>query len=232
MNNQNSSNEDPFGKALAETLLNSDLFDIVQDVSELGLDSILAEGVFKDLPIVGSIVGVGKTAAAIRDLFLLRKVSKFLEHLGSIPEEKRRGMAEKVHSESDYSRRVAETIILYLDRYDHVDKAELLSRVFVAYCKELLDRDEFLRLASAIDRAFLRDLEILLEYFSIEDPEQVNVRTTKRNLNSSDFSDFYVLTHQEFERSRMEHPQVYHFNELAKTFARIVLGDRFREDRW
>jgi hypothetical protein len=72
----------------------------------------------------------------------------------------------------------------------------------------------------------------MLEYYSAEDPNSVNVRAAERNLYSSDLSDFYVLAQEEYERSGIEHPQVYGFNQMARKLARIVLGDSFQGDRW
>jgi len=227
-----SSPKDPFEESFLETLRKSDLADIVQDVAELGLDSLLVNGPFRDLPLIGSIVASGKTVAAIRDWFLLRKVAKFLQRLASVPLEERRSMADQIKEDKGYGQRIAESIVVYLDRYDHLNKAELLSRMFIAYTRGELQREEFIRLASAIDTAFIHDLELINQYYSLEDPDQVDLGDTKRTVFNSGLSSFYVLTHHEWRRSGAEHPQVYHFNQLAMKFAKAALGDSFHGDRW
>ena len=232
MQEHDTSREDELEESLVKTLMKSDLMDIVKDAAEIGLDSVLRDAPFKELPIVNWIVGAGKTVVAVRDRFLLRKVKRFLERLASVPEDERSRMVDRIEQDEGYSQRIAETILLYLDRYDHLDKADLLSRLFIAYGREELERDDFIRLAASIDRAYIQDLNMMLEYFSAENPGEVNLQATKRNVSSSDLSDFYVLTEQEFESSGMEHPQVYHFNPMALKLAKIVLGDSFREGRW
>jgi hypothetical protein len=61
------SKRDEPGSSLIETLRLSELSQILKEITELGLDSALQDGLVKDLPVVNWIVGVGKTAIAIRD---------------------------------------------------------------------------------------------------------------------------------------------------------------------
>jgi hypothetical protein len=219
------------GPILIQTIRSSELSGTLQDVAEIALDSVLDEGILKDIPIIGSIVSVGKTTIAVRDRLLVRKVLIFLEGLKDIPREQREEFSNKIWGDEKFERRVGETIMMMLDRYDHFDKPRLMSNLFAAYLREEIEYDEFLRLATAIDRAFMKDVNTLLEYFSGRDNDAA-VRRAKRNLYTSNLSDFYVLTEEEFRRSGLEHPQVYHFNQQATKFAEIILGNRFHSGRW
>jgi hypothetical protein len=121
---------------------------------------------------------------------------------------------------------------MLLDRYDHLDKAYLISKVFCAYGRQQIEFDDFLRISVSIERAFIKDINDLLEYFSGKEVKESDVKRAKRNLYTSDFSDFYVITDEEYKRVGLEHPQVYHFSQLAQKFAKIILGDEFHGDRW
>jgi len=218
--------------SLIETLRLSELPQILEEVGELGLDSALQDGLFRDIPIIKWIIGVGKTVTAVRDYFLVRKVWRFLRGLDKIAQEERKELLTRIENDEKHGRRIGETVVMYLDRYDHLDKACLLSKVFCAYGREQIDYDEFLRISSSVERAFIEDLNDLLAYLADEGIEDTDVKRAKRNLYSSDLSDFYVITDEEFKGSGLEHPQVYHFNRRARKFAEIILGDKYHDDRW
>ncbi|WP_335964599.1 hypothetical protein [Galbibacter sp. PAP.153] len=52
-------------KSLTKTIKTSDLQNVSTDLAEVILDSMLDDGILKDIPILGSIVGMGKTASTI-----------------------------------------------------------------------------------------------------------------------------------------------------------------------
>jgi hypothetical protein len=228
---QRSEKNEP-GTSLIETIRLSQLPDILEDVAELGLDSALQDGLLRDIPIINWIIGVGKTVIAVRDRFLIKKIWRFLEGLDEVTQEEREELLHRVQEDEEYRRKVGEAIVMYLDRYDHLDKAYLMSKVLCAYGRQQIDYNEFLRVSTSIERAFIRDLDDMLAYFADEEIEDSDVRRAKRNLYTSDFSDFYVITGEEFERSGLEHPQVYHFSQRARRFAEIILEDRYHNDRW
>ncbi|MFA8434267.1 MAG: hypothetical protein ACEPOZ_07100 [Marinifilaceae bacterium] len=58
--------------SLTETIINFDLQNISANLAEIILDSMLDNGVLKDLPIVSSIVGLSKTALNIKDSIFLK----------------------------------------------------------------------------------------------------------------------------------------------------------------
>ena len=48
------------------------------EMTEFGIDSVLDDGIFKGIPIVSLLIGVGKTAQNIYDRNLLRQTIKFI----------------------------------------------------------------------------------------------------------------------------------------------------------
>lgn len=64
--------------AFETTLLDSTLSDACIDMAELGIDSLLDDGVFKSIPIVSVLVGIGKTAQNLHDRNLLKQTIRSL----------------------------------------------------------------------------------------------------------------------------------------------------------
>ncbi|MCI0563772.1 MAG: hypothetical protein MN733_35305 [Nitrososphaera sp.] len=221
--------KDP-NSALIETLRSSELTSMIVDVAELGLDAALAAGLVEDLPVVSWIVGVSKTVSNVRNYFLVQKLMKFLEGLDEITPEEKTELLNKLEEDSKFQKRVGEMLLIVLDRLDHVDKANYLSKLFSAYGRSEITYDEFLRLSASIEHAYIADLTDLLNYF--EEEKARDRPSTKRKLYTSDFSDFYVLTTEEQKRAGLEHPQIYHFNAQAQKFAKAVLKERFNGGRW
>lgn len=61
-----------------DSLFGSSIADVGIEFAELGIDSILSDGVLKEIPIVGTIVGVGKLAHNVHDRNLLRQTLSFI----------------------------------------------------------------------------------------------------------------------------------------------------------
>ena len=64
--------------AFETTLFDPTLSDACSDMAELGIDSLLDDGIFKSIPVVSLLVGVGKTAQNIHDRNLLKQTIKFI----------------------------------------------------------------------------------------------------------------------------------------------------------
>jgi hypothetical protein len=223
--------------SLIETLRSSDLAEIVQDFGEVALDSILDDDLVKEVPVIGTIVRLGKVSITIRDRFLVRKVLLFLEGLSDVPQVQRKEFLRKIEDDDSFEKRVGETLIMLLDRCDHLDKPRLMSKLFSAYIKEEIDYDEFLRYSIAIDRAFIKDLDGLLAYFSGKEWAH---KTLWQNLYSSGLSKMVIdaqidtslgggiVTTSAWRSEELIH---YSFNSEAEKFAKLILGDKFDPNR-
>jgi hypothetical protein len=145
---------------------NNDFVDPLKDVAvglaEVGLDMLMDEGVYRDIPLLGSIVGLVKAAHSIPDLLLHQKVASFLLTLPTIrPEEKARFNAEMA-DDPKKRKKVGEILLLLLDRYSDFDKVKILAILFAAYIRNEITVEEFRRLGQAVDQAFVDDLKDLL----------------------------------------------------------------------
>ena len=62
-----------------ESLFNDNLKDVAGDIIELGIDSILEDGLLRDIPIVNTIVGTFKFGQNIHDRNLLKQTIIFIQ---------------------------------------------------------------------------------------------------------------------------------------------------------
>lgn len=150
--------------SLVATLAESDLASVLKDVGELTLDSILEEGVLQDLPVVATLTGIWKTGRSIRDLLFLKKLTSFLIELKDICPRDRTDMVKRLEEDECFTQRVGESIILVLDRLDHLDKPTLVGRAFRAYCAGHINAEQLQRMNHVIDRVFMPYLQLLKRY--------------------------------------------------------------------
>jgi hypothetical protein len=157
------------GVSLTETLRRSDLSTVASELAEVALDdAVLAEGVWRDVPILGTVVGLWRIGVTVRDYVFIKKLSEFLRALEDVPAAQRSAMIDKLEREPEYGRKVGEELILLLDRLDSVNKAGLMGRAFRAYCQGAFDISTLERLNHCLDRILLRDLSRLPEFLADE----------------------------------------------------------------
>ena len=147
---------------MVKTLKESDLVGLTQEITELGIDSMLDDGVLKDIPIIGAIVGTGKLAITIKDRLFLKKLVRFLLELKRTGIEERNDLISKIEASNKYKIKVGEQLMYYIDRCDdHLDAA-YIAQLFCAFIKEKVSYDEFLKGSQIIQNIFNGDLEYFL----------------------------------------------------------------------
>lgn len=153
------------------------------ELVEVAFDSFLQEGIAKDIPIVGTLMGLASTTMAVRDRFFVRKVAVFLNKFDGLTKLERQNGLKKLKAESDADR-VGEAIIFALDQAESSKKAALLGNLFRMLCLEELTLSEFWQLNDAILEIPMR----LLLQFPIalqQAPEGVAEKENLRSLKPS-----------------------------------------------
>jgi hypothetical protein len=98
--------------SLKETISSSDLSGIAVDIAEVTFDSILNEGVLKELPVVGALVGIWKTGVAINDYLFLKKMLLFLNESSKLSSDARKDIIEKLEDETYQAEASVNSLIL------------------------------------------------------------------------------------------------------------------------
>lgn len=158
------------GQALMRILAGSQLGDAIFDLTEVALDQNLAEGVLKDVPIVGLIVKLARAGQSVSEELFLRKLTRFLADLNAVPIEEREKLLKQYPDTSDDQRVLGENLLLALERLDDVKKPAILARFFAAYIRSRIDYLTFTRLARALEKFNIELLPNLRWFYTREEP--------------------------------------------------------------
>lgn len=153
--------------AFETTLFDSTLSDACVDIAELGIDSLLDDGVFKSIPIVSTLVGFGKTAQNIHDRNLLKQTIKFINTFNekSISSKKVEKYKKRLDSNSKYAEEELGRVIILLNSNVDLKKSELLAKFYRSYVNEDIDWSIFCELSDIISRLFISDLHLLFDVY-------------------------------------------------------------------
>ena len=156
--------------AFETTLFDPTLSDACSDMAELGIDSLLDDGVFKSIPVVSLLIGVGKTAQNIHDRNLLKQTIKFINTFNekSISQEKINKYRKKIQSKPNYAEEELGRVIILLNSNVELKKSELLGKFYRAYVDETIDWDTFCELSDITSRLFVSDLQLLYDIYHLQ----------------------------------------------------------------
>lgn len=142
--------------------LGDQVFDTSVELLEALGDQVFDDGLLKDIPILGTAVKIARLSKTIRDRIFLKKVKNFLVSLSEIEELEKQKLYRRLETDKRQREKIGEVIILIIDRFDDLEKPEILARIFISYIKEIITFDQFRKLASAVDLAFVEDLRQLV----------------------------------------------------------------------
>jgi hypothetical protein len=144
--------------------LREGLVELGIDVGEVVVDSMMKDGILRDFPVIGAAVGFFRIGRTIHDIFLVTKISRFMDGAKLVNEAERQDFCRRLREEKDFAKRVEEQVVVYLDRYEHISKAKVLGLIFKALARKRIDEEQFQRLAYHVDRCFAPDLLKLSDY--------------------------------------------------------------------
>lgn len=139
------------------------LIDLCSSLSESAIDSIMEEGILRDIPLLGSAVGVARASKAVRDALFIRKIQAFLESFDDVSNEDKERMRNRINEEEQRDR-LGEKLVFVLERADELEKARLIAKCFILYCEQNLEVEELFRVWSALDKVLIDDLQYLLDF--------------------------------------------------------------------
>lgn len=170
--------------AFETTLFDSTLSGACVEMAELGIDSLLDDGVFKSVPIVSTLIGIGKTAQNLHDRNLLRQTVKFINTFNekSIPADKLQKYIDHLNSNSKFAEEELGRVLITLNSNVDLKKSEILARFYRAYVEQKITWDKFCELSEVTSRMFIADIKLLFEIYSkrISDTSQCPVYQAER----------------------------------------------------
>lgn len=144
--------------------LTEEVSEITGEYVELGLDVLVEDGLFKDIPAVSTVVAVYRIGKSIRERHHIAKLVSFLNEInkGAANGEKREQYREKFTSNEKFRNQELEYILILIDRYISFDKPRMLAKLYLAYLDGLIIWEEFTMYAEVIDRFLLLDCRTLV----------------------------------------------------------------------
>lgn len=153
--------------AFETTLFDPTLSDVCLDVVELGIDTLLSNEMARSIPIVGLLVGAGKTAQNIHDRNLVRQTVKFINAFNEkkISSDKIEKYRKKLKKHPKFAEEELGRVIILLNSNVDLKKSELLAKFYRAYVSESIDWGVFCELADITSRLFISDLRLLYDIY-------------------------------------------------------------------
>lgn len=149
--------------SLERTLKDSELHNVTISLSEVVVDELLENGIAKDIPIIGTVVGLGKATIGIKESLFLKKIIYFITELKNISSEKRHLMIDQINNSGKYRTKVGEKLLYIIDKCDDHEKSQIVACLFSAFLAEKINYDEFLRASHIVNQVIQEDLKWFVE---------------------------------------------------------------------
>jgi len=146
-------------KSFERTLKDSNLHNVSISLAEVLADSLMDEGVAKQIPIIGTVIGLGKTAVGIKESLFLKKIIYFISEINDISTEKRQEMINKIDTSGKFRTRVGEKLLYIIDKCDDHEESQIVACLFSAFLSGHISYDEFLRASHVISQVIFDDLK-------------------------------------------------------------------------
>lgn len=139
--------------------LTSDVSDCVGEFVEIGLDSIMDEGLLKEIPFISTAVSIYRIGKSIRERHHIKKLAAFLNEINHniADDEKRQEYREKFLINDEFRNQELEYILILIERYIGIEKPQMLAKLYLAFLDGIIIWEEFLMYAEVVDRFLLLD---------------------------------------------------------------------------
>jgi hypothetical protein len=144
-------------KSFSESFLNEitdTSIDLSIDYSEIYIDDFIDNHIVKEIPIVKSVVGFVKGGIAINQIWFSKKLLTFIKTFNgkSIPFEKLNKFKEKLKSEPEFGKKIAEKLLVYIEKNSEINQTKIIANLFNAYVNEHISIEELNTILLCIDR--------------------------------------------------------------------------------
>ncbi|MBX0290128.1 hypothetical protein K3G63_06740 [Hymenobacter sp. HSC-4F20] len=147
-------------------------FDTGLDYAEITLDSFVTDVVLKEIPIVKSVVGVVRSGLKVKEIFFAKKILTFLKefHSSEISEDKLYEFREKFKYDIAYREQVMEQIMVFNDKFIHVEKSRIFANLFAAYVNGKYGLDDMISLCMCVEMLNVFSVHFLHKMAAYEQP--------------------------------------------------------------
>lgn len=143
----------------SESLALNRLGSMVTDYGEVILDRPAPDGLRKDIPILGTLNNLSESGVDINKLIFQKKVEALISSISRISDEELSKFNFQLEHDFEYKTRIAEHLMLIIDRLDDLEKAKLLANAYSSFINNAINFYQFRRVARAIERCMIEDMK-------------------------------------------------------------------------
>lgn len=136
--------------------------EFVGDIGELMIDAALNDGILRDVPILGTIVGVGKCIKNVYDIRFAKKLIAFLIPIKDVPAEERVKSIKKWEEDKNYRGKIGDTLLGMIERCDDTVKTVWLSKLFYELVLKRQYSRLFMRTEKTLSSLSVMDIQAFL----------------------------------------------------------------------
>ncbi|MEG4021610.1 hypothetical protein [Microcoleus sp. S13C4] len=149
---------------LVNSIASEHLGSTVRDFAEVGLDTILKEGVFRDVPFFNTVVSLYQASVEIRQQLFIQKIINFWKELPNTSLQERQKFVEWMGQNPKQKRIFGENLLLLIDRADSIEKPSILGRLLDRCTLGDISYEDMMRLWFIVDRVYMPDLNYLTSF--------------------------------------------------------------------
>lgn len=156
-------NESSLSIAFGDSL-KSESISCIGDLTEVGLDAIMEDGIFKDIPIISTAISVYKIGNSILERHNLKKLAIFLSEINNdiATEQKRIKYQQKFQSNDKFRNKELEYLLVLINRYIDYEKPKMLAKIYLAYLDGKIGWNDVTAYSTIIDTLLPEDISFLL----------------------------------------------------------------------
>lgn len=149
-------------KSLAESI-SEEATTCMSGLLEVGLDSMGADGLVKDIPIISTAISIYRIGSTIKERHYVKKLVHFIDEVNkqTASDEAREKYKAKLHSDTHRRNQEIEYIMILIDRYLSCQKTRMLARLYISFLDRKLDWNQLTMYAEVIDHLLPGDYNIL-----------------------------------------------------------------------
>lgn len=150
--------------SLRDSILKELNGDLLKEYIEVGIDTIIEEGLLKDIPIVNTICSLMKFGSSIKERNLLKQTLIFINEFNqyNIHSDKIEQYRQRLQNNPKLLEEELGRVLILLDRQIDTIKSGFLARFFAAYIDGEIDWDKFCELHDILERLFISDINNLV----------------------------------------------------------------------
>lgn len=210
-----------------EDTLKEESLSVISDLAEVGIDSIMDDGILQDIPFISTVIGVYSVGKTIRERHHVKQLKLFVDAIkqGCANEEKREKYIARFNENRKFRNHELEYILVVLDSYLEYEKPAMLAKLYLAYLNEKIGWEDFSSYAAILKSLIPADIMLLGKEETVNTKQSESaaaLRLLSFGLIYENEGPLYP-SNSEFDTVTDEH-KLYVKTQYGKLFADIVLN--------